>query len=130
MDLIEFSGNLKPGLLKILQEEQHHESGVQLYPNLIACGVDAIEPIQKVVGLDADDLKSAYGDVLLFQGGVDTQGVLPNGTPEEVKKETERLINAFWKNGGYILAPSQDFEGDVPVENILALYEARKSFPW
>lgn len=101
-----------------------------IIPNLIACGVDAIEPIQKVVGLDADDLKSAYGDVLLFQGGVDTQGVLPNGTPEEVKKETERLINAFWKNGGYILAPSQDFEGDVPVENILALYEARKSFPW
>lgn len=31
-------------------------------------------------------------------------------------------------NGGYILGPSQDFEGDVPVENIIALYDARKKF--
>lgn len=99
-----------------------------IIPNLIACGVDAIEPLQKVVGLEVESLKQDFGDILAFQGGVDTQGVLPLGTPEEVRIETEKIIRAMHKNGGYILAPSQDFEGDVPIENILAMYEARKTF--
>ena len=99
-----------------------------IIPNLIACGVDVIEPLQKVPGLEVDTLKRDFGDVLAFQGGVDTQGVLPLGTPAEVRAETERIIRVLHKNGGYILAPSQDFEGDVPIENILALYEARESF--
>ncbi len=99
-----------------------------IIPNLIACGVDVIEPLQKVPGLEVDGLKRDFGDVLAFQGGVDTQGVLPLGTPDEVRAETTRIIRALHRNGGYILAPSQDFEGDVPVENILAMYEAGKSF--
>ncbi len=99
-----------------------------IIPNLIACGVDVIEPLQKVPGLEVGPLKCDFGDVLAFQGGVDTQGVLPLGTPDEVRVETERIIWALHKEGGYILAPSQDFEGDVPVENILAMYEARKTF--
>lgn len=99
-----------------------------IIPNLIACGVDLIEPIQKVVGMDVDGHKADFGDKLAFQGGVDTQALLPFGTPEEVKAETERIIRALGKGGGYILAPSQDFEGDVPVANILALYSARDSF--
>lgn len=99
-----------------------------IIPNMIRCGVDLIEPLQKVQGLEVDGLKQDFGNQVSFQGGVDTQGVLPFGTPEEVRVETERIIRALSQGGGYILAPSQDFEGDVPVENILALYEARKSF--
>lgn len=99
-----------------------------ILPNLVDCGVDVVEPVQKVVGMEVDGLKRDFGDKLCFQGGVDTQGVLPFGTPEEVRAETCRIIRALHKNGGYILAPSQDFEGDVPIENILALYDARKDF--
>lgn len=108
---------------------QHSCGAVRdIIPNLIECGVDALEPLQKVKGMDVDELKAEYGEDLLFQGGVDTQGVLPFGTPEEVYTETTRIIEAMYKDGGYIVAPSQDFEGDVPIENILALYEARKQF--
>lgn len=99
-----------------------------IIPNIIACGADALEPIQKVCGLEADGLKADFGDQLCFQGGVDTQHILPLGTPEEVRAETERIIRALSPNSGYILAPSQDFEGDVPVENVIALFDARKSF--
>lgn len=100
----------------------------EIIPNLIRCGVDILEPIQKVRGMEVDGLKRDFGDKLTFQGGVDTQYLLPHGTPEEVKKETEYIIETMNVNGGYILAPSQDFEGDVPIENILALYDARKKF--
>lgn len=61
-------------------------------------------------------------------GGIDTQHLLPLGTPEEVLAETEEVLRAFSKTNGYILCPSQDFEGDVPVENILALYKARETY--
>ncbi len=99
-----------------------------IIPNLLKLGVDIIEPIQKVAGLEADELKADFGKEVCFQGGVDTQGVLPLGTTEEVFAETTRIIRALSAGSGYILAPSQDFEGDVPVENVLALYEARKQF--
>lgn len=97
-----------------------------IIPKLISCGVDAIEPIQKVIGMDVDELKAEYGEQISFQGGVDTQRILPYGTPEEVSAETERIIRAL--SPGYILAPSQKFEGDVPLKNILAFYETRKVF--
>ncbi|MEG2395202.1 MAG: uroporphyrinogen decarboxylase family protein, partial [Ruthenibacterium sp.] len=96
-----------------------------IIPNLIRCGVDIIETLQNEVGLEVEGLKKDFGDKLCFQGGVDTQGVLPFGTPQEVQEETEHIIRVLGEGGGYILAPSQDFEGDVPVENILALYKAR-----
>ena len=97
----------------------------KIIPNILRCGADAIEPIQKVTGMETEGLQRDFGDRLSFQGGVDTQGVLPFGTPEEVRAETKRVIATLGARGGYILAPSQDFEGDVPVENILALYGAR-----
>ena len=101
-----------------------------IIPNLIRCGIDAIEPIQKVTELEVDGLKTDFGEQLCFQGGIDTQGILPFGTPQDVYEETTRVIQALYGSGksGYILCGSQDFEGDVPVENILALYEARKQF--
>ena len=99
-----------------------------IIPNLVACGIDALEPIQKVVGMEVDSLKAEFGKQICFQGGIDTQHILPLGTPEEVYAETTRVIKALYKNGGYILCGSQAFEGDVPPENICALYEAAKQF--
>ena len=80
---------------------------------MINCGVDALEPLQKVIGMEPAELKKDFGDKLCFQGGVDTQYLLPHGTPIEVKEETENIIETLNDNGGYILAPSQTFEGDV-----------------
>ena len=108
---------------------QHSCGAVRsIIPNLIECGVDALEPLQKVEGLEPADLKKDFGDKLCFQGGVDTQNLLPHGTPEEVKAETQSIIETLNVNGGYILAPSQVFEADIPAENIMAMYEARNKF--
>ncbi len=108
---------------------QHSCGAVRtIIPNLIRCGVDALDPIQKVTGMEPEGLKKDFGDVLCFQGGVDTQHILPHGTPEEVYEETTRIIKALYQDGGYILCASQAFEGDVPPQNICALYEAAKQF--
>ena len=98
----------------------------ELIPHLIGCGIDILDPIQKLPGLEPDRLKAAYGDRLTFHGGIDTQYILPLGTPQEVAQETEIFIETLNRSGGYILSASQDLEGDVPAENVAALYETRR----
>ena len=105
---------------------QQHSCGAvgDLIPYFIDCGVDVLEPLQKVRGLEIETLARLYGGKIAFHGGVDTQDLLPHGTPAQVRAETERIIRTLGAGGGYILMASQSFEGDVPVENIEAVYTA------
>ena len=107
---------------------QQHSCGAvsKIIPSLIECNVDVLEPLQKVNGMEIELLKKTYGDKLAFQGGIDTQNLLPFGTAEQVKQETQRYINILGENGGYILMASQRFEGDVPIENIEAVYSVKR----
>ncbi len=107
---------------------QQHSCGAvaPLIPELIECGVDALEPLQKVKGLYVEDLLP-YKERMVFHGGIDTQGLLPNGTPEEVRAEAEHYMRSLGKGGGYILMASQGFEEDVPTANIEAVYRADRS---
>ena len=96
-----------------------------LIPSLIEMGVDALNPVQPEA-MDIQLLKEKYGDKLSFWGGVSTQQTLPYGTPEEVKAEARKTKEMMSQNGGYIFAPGQEIQGDVPAENILALIEVAK----
>ncbi|MFR1476892.1 MAG: uroporphyrinogen decarboxylase family protein [Hydrogeniiclostridium mannosilyticum] len=61
---------------------QQHSCGAvaPIIPELIACGVDVLEPLQKVPGLYPQELKARYEGQLTFHGGIDTQSLLPRGT--------------------------------------------------
>jgi uroporphyrinogen decarboxylase len=72
--------------------------------------------------MEPQKLKAAYGDKLTFYGGVDTQHLLPNGTPDEVTREVKKLIATL--QPGYILSAAHTLQSDVPLENILAMYQA------
>lgn len=107
--------------------QQHSCGAIQpIIPELIACGVDVLEPLQKVNGLEATVLQEMFGGKICFQGGIDTQVILPFGTVEEVIKETEHYMDTLHKEGGYVLMASQYFEGDVPIENIEAVYSVNR----
>ena len=101
----------------------------KLLPDLIELGVDVIHPVQVAArDMDSSILGPEFGDRLSFWGGIDTQKVLPKGTPEEVKAEVRRRIRDFAPGGGYILGAVHDIQPDVPVENILAMFEAGKEY--
>lgn len=108
---------------------QQHSCGAvaPLIPEFIECGVDALEPVQKVKGLEVETLAEKYSGKIVFHGGIDTQGLLPFGKPEEVKREVRKFMDLLGKDGGYILMASQGFEGDVPIENIEAVYSVDRS---
>jgi uroporphyrinogen decarboxylase len=96
---------------------------------LLDCGIDILNPIQPgVEKMEPERLKLAYGDVLAFWGGVDTQKLLPGASPQEVKQAVKKLLSVLDVNGGYILAPAHTIQHDVPAENIIAMYQGAKEY--
>ena len=98
-------------------------------PDLIDIGVDILNPIQVTCKnmSDTKKLKEEFGDKLAFCGGIDTQQILPFGTPDEVEQETSRRIKDLASGGGYLLAAVHNFQAEVPPENIVRMFETGKS---
>jgi len=97
-----------------------------LLDNLVDMGVDAINPLQvNALGMgDTASLKGRYGDQIAFWGGVDTSEVLPRGNEDDVRAEVRRRVNDLAPGGGYVLAAVHNIQGDVPPENICAMWDA------
>jgi len=95
-----------------------------IIPDLIDLGVDVLNPVQVLAaGMEPAALKREFGERLTFNGGVDTQQLLPNASRDEVVARTRWLLDTLGAGGGYILGPSHAFQADVPLENVLAVYE-------
>ncbi|MFN8005977.1 MAG: uroporphyrinogen decarboxylase family protein [Terriglobia bacterium] len=99
-------------------------------PDLLDNGIDILNPVQiSAKGMDPGALKAAFGDKLCFWGGaIDSQQVLPRGTPEEVRASIGRNLAAFKPGGGYVFNNVHNIQADVPPENILAMYDAALEF--
>ena len=100
-----------------------------LLERLIEAGVDMLDPVQtSAAGMAAESLTRDYGARLIFHGGLDTQHVLPTASPEEAAAHAREMIAAFSGSVGYVFAPSQIFQTDIPVENIAAAYEVASHY--
>jgi len=95
-------------------------------PSLIEMGLDVLNPVQPEC-MDLAILKREYGDKLAFWGGISTQQALPYGSPEEVRAEARRVRDLMSRDGGYVLAPAQQLQVDVPVENVMALIDVAQN---
>jgi uroporphyrinogen decarboxylase len=94
----------------------------ELFPDLIELGLDVFNPFQPEV-MDPYEIKRRFGQDLSFYGGMSIQRILPYGTPQQVRDEARRLMDEIGRGGGYIIAPSHDMPGDIPVENMVAFIE-------
>ena len=103
----------------------YHSCGsiVEAIPLLIEAGVDIIHPIQaKAAGMQPENLKAKFEGQVAFCGGVDTQELLPMGTPEDVRAKVRELRTIF--PTGLIVSPSHEaLQDDVPPENVKALFD-------
>jgi uroporphyrinogen decarboxylase len=95
--------------------------------DLVEMGLDVLNPVQPEC-MDIYRLKDTYGSRLTFWGGISTQQTLPYGTPDEVRAEVARVVGVMRRGGGYITAPAQYIQNDVPVENMLALVEGARAY--
>lgn len=93
----------------------------ELFDPLIGIGLNCFNPFQPEV-MDVESLMVRYRGKLTFHGGLSTQRTLPFGTPDDVRRETRKLLE-LGRGGDYIFAPAHAVEGDVPLENMLAFIE-------
>ncbi|MFA6134215.1 MAG: uroporphyrinogen decarboxylase family protein [Phycisphaerae bacterium] len=97
----------------------------KVIPRLIDMGLNVLNPVQPEA-MDIASLKARFGEKLTFWGGVSTQRTLPFGTSEQVKAEARAVREMMSRGGGYVFAPAQAIQEDVPVANMLALLEVAK----
>jgi hypothetical protein len=108
---------------------KHSCGAIESFMDLfIESGFDIINPVQiNATGMDPQLLKKKYGSKIVFWGGgVDTQGVFPFGTPEQVKDQVKRQCEIFNNNGGFVFNTVHNIQANVPFENVVAMLEALK----
>jgi uroporphyrinogen decarboxylase len=105
----------------------YHTCGacMDLIPELMDNGVHILNPVQvSARNMDPVELKRRFGRQLAFWGGgVDAQHVLPRGTPAEVADNVRRNMQALMSGGGYVFNNVHNIQGEVPPENIVALFD-------
>ncbi|HEX7567138.1 MAG TPA: uroporphyrinogen decarboxylase family protein [Anaerolineaceae bacterium] len=105
----------------------YHSCGATrgLIPDLIELGFDILNPVQvSARGMDSRKLKQDFGrDIVFWGGGVDTQHVLPFGSPQEVADEVKRRIDDLAPGGGFVFAAVHNIQAYVPPENIVTMFD-------
>ncbi len=98
----------------------------EFIPDLIEVGIDAINPVQiSAKGMEPERLKREFGrDILFWGGGCDTQRVLNQGTPGQVRSEVRRNKAIFGAGGGFVFTQVHNIQPDVPPENVMAMVKA------
>jgi uroporphyrinogen decarboxylase len=101
----------------------HSDGAVRtLIPHFIESGVDVLNPVEPgLPGNELADLKAEFGAQLVFHGCLNAKGPL-RGSLEDVRGEVERIRSAAGTGGGFILAPTNHFQSDVPPWNIVEAY--------
>jgi hypothetical protein len=102
---------------------------IPLIPSLIDAGFDILNPVQiNAKDMDPQRLKDEFGDALTFWGGgIDTQKILPAGTPEQVREHVLRQCEIFGKNGGFVFNSVHNIQANVPVANVVSMIETLNS---
>ena len=109
----------------------HHSCGsvFRLVDDLIDCGVEILNPIQpKAADMQPEKLKAAYGDRIVFHGGIDTQELLPFASDQEIEETVHRTIEILNKDGGYIFAAAHNIQPDVNPRSLTVMLNAARKY--
>ena len=92
--------------------------------DLIDSGVDCLHPLQaKAANMDAETLASRFKGRITFMGGIDTQDLLVNGTPDDIANEVVRVKEL--QGPCLIVSPSHEaLRSNVSPENVVAMARA------
>ncbi len=130
---------IKPRLEKYLRQAHDlspakvlfHSCGsvASIIEDLIEIGVDVLNPLQvTAAGMTPAELKKKYRGRMAFWGGMDTQKILPRGSTKEVKRTVEELVEQMGEGGGFVLSAVHNIQPDVPLDNILAMFQHAREY--
>jgi len=100
-----------------------HSDGylMEIIPDLIETGIDGINPIEIVSGMDVGEVYRLYGDKIFLTGGIDMSQLLSNGTPDQVRKVCRKTIKDA--PTGYFMGSTTEIDNSSNLENVLAMME-------
>lgn len=110
----------------------HSCGGIEpLIEDFIAIGLDAVNPVQiSSAGMESRLLKQKYGGrFTLWGGGCDTQSVLANASPEEIKEHVTQQLDILVPGGDFVFQQVHNIMANVPPENIVAMFETVRKWP-
>ena len=94
---------------------------------LIDLGVDAFHCLEPLPNVDLANIKAKYGERLTFWGAIDIKQTMP-GSVEGIEAEVQERVRVLAPGGGYVLAPANHLQPDVPARNVIALFEAARKY--
>ena len=127
-----FRAFIKPCIKRMVETIRAHKSDIKimlhsdgaiqkLIPDFIELGIDVLHPLEPVSGMDVAGVKHEFGQQIAFIGGVDISRVMP-GSLQDVRTDVDRCIRDLAPNGGYIMAPCNHLQADVPPENVIEMF--------
>lgn len=105
----------------------YHSDGLMtdLLPRLVEVGADVFHSVEPLPAWDLGEVKTLYGDRLAFMGGIDIREAL-QGTKAHVEAEVTTRLRELAPGGGYVLAPANHLQWDIPPVNLFTLYETAR----
>jgi uroporphyrinogen decarboxylase len=133
-----FRRYIKPALQRLVDVIKNYRADIRvmahcdgvmapLLPDLVDVGVDVVHPLEPLPAVDLEAIKRQYGQQISFLGGIDIVHALP-GSRDDVVREVQTRVQQLAPGGGYILAPANHVQADVPVENLVTLYQSAREF--
>jgi len=104
-----------------------HGQIMDIVPDLLECGVDILNPVLPLDGMDPVALKRDFGDDLCFHAGIDIERIVPFGTVDEVRDHVRRVIDILAPGGGYWFK-LQAISPVCPAENVIAAYDVAAEY--
>jgi uroporphyrinogen decarboxylase len=129
---------IKPCIKRLVKAVKEHNPDIKimlhsdgaiskLLQDIIDLGVDVVHPLEPLPATDLTAVKEKFGQQVTFLGGIDISHAMP-GSREDVIAEARRRIAQLAPSGGYILAPSNHLQADVPAENVVVLFQSAHKF--
>ena len=100
-----------------------HSDGylMEVMDDLVAAGIDGLNPIETVAGMSVKDLREKHGGGLFLAGGIDMSQLLSNGTPDQVRDVCRQAI--LDAGPGYFMGSTTEADNSCRLENLLAMHE-------
>lgn len=129
---------IKPCLRRMIDTIRSHKPEIKimlhsdgaisrLIPDFIELGVDVLHPLEPLPANDLPQIKQQFGDQITFLGGIDISHAMP-GSQQDVIEEVKLRLRQLGEGGGYILAPANHLQADIPPENVVTLFQAARDY--
>lgn len=132
-----FKEFLLPGLKKMVSVV--HDAGaycvkhtdgniMKIIDMIVETGIDGLNPIDPIAGMDIAEVKKKYGDRICIIGNIDCGELLTTGNQQQVIEAVKECISKASKGGGHIMSSSNSIHSGVKPENFIALIEATRRY--